>query len=101
MKQFDEIVGSLGPLFVQAEADLMTKADKAIHDTHEMMDSDKGAMLAFSAVGLIIIICFIQFSTLTNLKQIPGPIYGGDLYYHFGHINHATHFFWHNIFFHT
>ncbi|MFC1690549.1 hypothetical protein ACFL0W_00075 [Nanoarchaeota archaeon] len=41
-------------------------------------------------IAIILILCFMQFSTLTKLKQMPGPVYGGDVYYHFGHVNHIV-----------
>ena len=33
----------------------------------------------------IVILCLIQFSLLSKFVQVPGPFYGGDLYYHYGH----------------
>ncbi|MDP2749609.1 MAG: hypothetical protein Q8O89_02130 [Nanoarchaeota archaeon] len=37
---------------------------------------------------LIIIVLLIQLSIVTKLKQLPGPIYGGDIYHHKGMAQH-------------
>ncbi len=40
------------------------------------------------ALIIILFVVLIQAYLLSQLKQIPGPVYGGDLYNHFGHILH-------------
>ncbi|MFC1648301.1 hypothetical protein ACFL1B_02470 [Nanoarchaeota archaeon] len=42
---------------------------------------------------LIISIVFVaatHFVTFNDLQQLPGPIYGGDVYYHYGHVQHIA-----------
>ena len=38
-------------------------------------------------IGLVILL-FAQYSTLSDLKQLPSPLYGGDQYFHYGHVLH-------------
>ncbi len=38
--------------------------------------------------ALIIAVLAVEFPIYNSLKQLPSPIYGGDIYYHFGVINH-------------
>ena len=38
----------------------------------------------------LFVYCIFQLYLLSSFVQIPGPIYGGDLYNHFGHINHIN-----------
>jgi len=39
-------------------------------------------------LAAIIIVCFFQYSQISKFVQIPGPLYGGDLYFHYGHAMH-------------
>ncbi len=34
---------------------------------------------------IIILICASQYSQFSQFAQVPGPLYGGDLYFHYGH----------------
>ena len=36
----------------------------------------------------IIIVVYTQFSIFSIFQQLPGPLYGGDYYYHYGHMLH-------------
>jgi len=35
-------------------------------------------------LAAIVIVCFSQYSEISKFVQIPGPLYGGDLYFHYG-----------------
>lgn len=37
---------------------------------------------------ILVIFSFLNFDIISQFKQLPGPIYGGDLYYHLGMMNH-------------
>jgi len=39
-------------------------------------------------LAAIVIVCFFQYSQISKFVQIPGPLYGGDLYFHYGHAMH-------------
>lgn len=40
------------------------------------------------AMGIVIVFLGLEFSTIKDFKQLPSPLYGGDIYYHFSVINH-------------
>ena len=42
----------------------------------------------YALIILLIVILIYEFKILNQLKQLPGPIYGGDVYYHFGSTLH-------------
>ncbi len=42
----------------------------------------------YLVIALIVIVFLVQFSIYSQLKQIPGPIYGGDAYHHKGMAQH-------------
>jgi hypothetical protein len=42
----------------------------------------------FIAAAIILVFTFIYANLFLSLKQIPGPMYGGDYYTHYGIINH-------------
>ncbi len=37
---------------------------------------------------LLLSVCILGVNILSEFKQLPGPIYGGDLYLHYGIVNH-------------
>jgi hypothetical protein len=39
-------------------------------------------------IAILAMIVFVNFSFLSQLKQLPSPLYGGDYYNHLGSINH-------------
>ncbi len=41
-------------------------------------------------VVVILIFLALQIGIVDQLKQLPGPLYGGDYYYHLGMINHLS-----------
>ncbi len=47
--------------------------------------------LEWQDYGLVIFLALLilaEYSVFGNFKQLPGPVYGGDLYYHYGHVQH-------------
>ncbi|MGB9749134.1 MAG: hypothetical protein ACPLWC_04845 [Candidatus Woesearchaeota archaeon] len=42
----------------------------------------------YALIFLLLIILVYEFQILKDLKQLPGPLYGGDVYYHFGNVLH-------------
>lgn len=42
----------------------------------------------WTAVSLILVFFLVHLSIVMQYNQLPNPLYGGDYYYHFGHINH-------------
>ncbi len=42
----------------------------------------------WTAIALILIFFAVHLSIVMQYKQLPNPVYGGDYYYHFGHVNH-------------
>ena len=37
-------------------------------------------------LAAMVIVCFSQYSQISQFSQVPSPIYGGDLYYHYGKV---------------
>ncbi|MGF3555150.1 MAG: hypothetical protein ACQXXF_07810, partial [Thermoplasmatota archaeon] len=42
----------------------------------------------YALILLLLIVIIYEFQILKDLKQLPGPLYGGDVYYHFGNVLH-------------
>ncbi|UCD03893.1 MAG: hypothetical protein JSW73_05130 [Candidatus Woesearchaeota archaeon] len=43
----------------------------------------------FLLIAIILLLILLQVNLVSNLKQLPSPLYGGDLYHQLGAINHV------------
>jgi len=57
-------------------------------DQDKILDFFKKRWEVGALVGIIILIIFLQLNVISGLRQLPGPLYGGDFYYHLGVISH-------------